>query len=174
MILLQLPEYTYRNIWNASVPESDPLPVDDVVEFLKSISQYYDHISLKTEITSQPESRASISFDKNIANLSGVPTMEASIPLSDVDLDYCFQTFLKFLNWPIPKQIAWTKFTNTNPPIDADDINWVVIFHHEDQQTFTFAAERATQRDYRPDIYKQGITRDELNKVTCIRDLEDT
>jgi len=170
--LMNLPEYMYRNIWNASVSTSDLLPVKDMAERLINISQYYDHISLQTEIISQPEARVTISFDKNIANLSGVPAMEVSMPLSDSDLDYCFQIFIKFLNWPSPKQYAWLVFTNTNPWIETNDIRRVVVFYRYDHQTFNFAVERAIQGTYQPDIERSGITRDDLNKIKRIRDLE--
>ena len=94
------------------------------------------------------------------------------MPLSDNDLDYCFQIFIKFLNWPSPKQYAWLEFTNTNPWIETNDIRRVVVFYRNDHQTFNFAVERAIQGTYQPDIERSGITRTDLNKIKRIRDLE--
>ena len=171
-ILTHLPSYTYKNIWNASMSGLDQLNSSQVVERLKQYSQFYDHISLETEVAGKADAKVSISFDENIAGLNRVPALKVKMPLSDEDLNYCFNVFIKFFNWPNPKHHAWAQFVNANPPIEADDINRIVIFYQGDQQTFTFAVERATQRDYRPNIYRSEITGAELNNVADIRDLE--
>ncbi|MCC6955203.1 MAG: hypothetical protein IT316_00325 [Anaerolineales bacterium] len=157
-------------IQNTVMGEPDQSARVSVAERLKEYSQYYDHISLQNELTSLFDAKNSISLSENIAGISQVPAMKVKMSLVEADLDLFFRTFLKFLNWPDPKQHAWVEFTNTNPPVEEDDIYRVVVFYRKDTKEFSFAAERAVQGKYRPDIWKTCTIAD-LNQVNHILDL---
>ena len=169
-VLATLPDNDYQRLWRASFPATVKFQLSaEVVARLREIWQYYDDASLLAEISTWPGTRASTS-GRDIAYLKQVPTLEVTSPLSEADLDRCLRTFLLFLVWPQPKQAAWARFTNTNPPAEADNIQSVTIFFRNDLRSLVFAVERASE-EYHPEIDKDGVTIEDLCKLRSVAEL---
>jgi hypothetical protein len=169
-VLATLSEDVYRRLWRASFPSHvEFLPAAEVVTRLREISQWYDEIALKTEISTWSGARAR-SSEGTIAGLRQVPKLEVTLPLSDADLDRCLQAFQVFLVWPQHKRFAWARFTNTNPLVKENDLRRLNIFYRGDRRSLVFAAQRKSE-EYHPDIEVLGVTVDKLSKVRSIDEL---
>jgi hypothetical protein len=92
------------------------------------------------------------------------------MPLDDSKLDRCLRAFVLFLLWPRSKPAARACFTNANPVTDADDVRRIVAFYRADERSFVFAAEREPNK-YRPEVYLEGVTAMELERVHSVEEL---
>jgi hypothetical protein len=90
--------------------------------------------------------------------------------MEEADLDRCWRTFLIFLACPNPKRYAWARFTNTNPATDDDHVTSITVFYREDEPSLLFAVERASG-DYRPEIYRTGVNREDLCELKSLAEL---
>jgi hypothetical protein len=169
-VLAALPDDVYRRLWRASfLTRVEFRSAVEVVARLRETCQWYDEIALKVEISTWPGARAHIS-QGIIAEIRQTPKLDVTLPLLEADLDRCLQAFQVFLLWPKPKQIAWARFANTNPLVDADDLEWLTMFYRSDRRSLVFAARRKSG-EYRPDIDVAGVTVNELSKVRSIKEL---
>ena len=170
-MLTTLSQETYEHIWRSSQPDSTSLiPVSKAVSYLKSISQMYDEETLKTDIQAWPNTKASIRIGST-GKLNQVPMLQVRRPLTDIDLDLFYETFLLFLRWPFPKQRAWARFENTNPLENDDDVKSVVIFYRDDNRSLICAVVR-NSGDPRPDLTLENVTADDLQIIESFAELE--
>ena len=144
-VISEYPEGTYKRLFQSSFPRQfEYLPAANVVEDLLHFSQRYDDASLKDEIKAQSGYAPTIDLG-NISDLSQVPRLFISLPLSDQTLDMCWNIFRLFMFQPRLKPIAWARFENTNPAVDENDMCKLTVFYRNDDQILLFSVERANR-----------------------------
>lgn len=169
-VLQQLPESDYRRLRRFSLPMDWPqYEPHEVVHYLGDIMPRYDEATLLKEIATWPGTRVSTEF-KMIADLTSVPTLEVTTPISPGGLDECVRVFTTFVVWPTPKPAAWARFTNTNPPIQPTDIQSVRIFYRSDRKSLLFATQHAP--DEFSEVEKSAVEAKSLYRVTSVASLE--
>lgn len=170
-VLSNLPELTYQHMWRFSQPASTEfVPASEVVNYLYKASQMYNDKTLKTEIQTWPNTKASIEIG-SIAHLSQVPMLRVKFPLVNITLDLFLQTFLLFLRWPSPKQRAWVRFENANPLENEDDVKSVVIFYRDDELSLICDVVRKSGPS-RPSFTLMNTTVEDLLNIQSFAEIE--
>jgi hypothetical protein len=168
-VLAEVSDGTYQRLWRTAYPTTAALrPAADIVAQLQQLLQWYDDVSLCAEIATWPGARARSSHG-DTAGLKQVPMLDVRMPLVDADLDRCLHAFRLFFQWPQPKEHAWARFTNTNPPTGPEDLESVTIFYRDDEHILSFGARRVSGR-WHP-VLEKSMTRGALRKVQSIADL---
>lgn len=168
----EYPESTYRRIWGSSFPKQDKfVSATDLTQDLLNLCGEYDDTSLKEEIKAQAGVVPTFGFE-NIAGESRVPCLFLNMPLPEDSLDQCWNIFKLFMSQPHQKVVAWARFGDTNPSVDVNGINKITVFYRKNQKSLLFVVERSDGNNY-PDIYKTGISLENLEKISHITDLGD-
>jgi len=168
--LAALPDRMYRWLWRASLPSGVQFrPASDVVLRLHDLSRCYDETSLLAEIGSWSGARARTSLG-TVARVRNVPRLEATLPLSEADVDRCLRAFALFVIWPRPKKLAWSRFTNANPLERADDVECITTFYREDESLLVLGVRRASG-EHRPELHRTGVTPEYLGKLGSVAQL---
>ncbi|MFC1975479.1 hypothetical protein ACFLXQ_03660 [Chloroflexota bacterium] len=170
-ILTTLAEQTYEHLWRFSQPVAVQfISAAEVVAYLHNVSRMYNEDTLKAEIQTWPNTKASL-FTGSIAGLSRVPMLQIKRPLVDMDLDLFLETFLLFLQWPHPKPTAWVRFENANPLEDDDEVYSVVIFYRDDQKSLICDVVRKSGES-RPMLTLERVTVDDLPIIQSFAELQ--
>lgn len=170
-VLETLSQETYDHIWRFSQPNSaTSIPASEVVAYLKNVSKIYDEETLKSEIQTWPNTKASIHIGP-IGGLSQVPMLRVRRPLAEIELDLFLETFQLFLRWPAPKQRAWARFENTDPLESDDDVKSVVIFYRDDDHSLICDVVRKSGNP-RPSLTLENVTAEDLQVFQSLAELE--
>jgi hypothetical protein len=120
------------------------------------------------ELATWSGARSSIAVRK-IAGIPNVPALEVTLPLSEGDPDECLKVFLTFLHWPRPKSSAWARFSNSNPPVNARDIESMTFYYVSSAENLTFAL-RDFSGKFVEDI-DATITYEALDRISSLETL---
>lgn len=170
-VLAEFDSAAYQRLWQSAYPPEDEFRSGpELARELQQLAQRYDDQSLCCEIDTWQGARARISTG-NVAGLQHVPKLDVSMPLDQSDLDRCLQTFILFLQWPHPKNHAWARFTNTNPMVNANDVESVTIFYRADDHSFSFGVKRECG-DFEPKLYGL-LTQTALRKTQSVVEIRE-